>query len=133
MIKKCGIILWNQSKEQIFLVYGKKSSKWGFPKGHMEENETEEITAKREFYEETGFELDMNLQECNKYIIRNNVYFIVTIKDISEIQKKSNHIPDSKEIEKYQWFTINDLLKKNLQEYNFGLKTWILNKKYNQL
>ena len=125
--------MWNQSKEQIFLVYGKKSSKWGFPKGHMEENETEEITAKREFYEETGFELDMNLQECNKYIIRNNVYFIVTIKDISEIQKKSNHIPDSKEIEKYQWFTINDLLKKNLQEYNFGLKTWILNKKYNQL
>lgn len=133
MIKKCGIILWNQSKEQIFLVYGKKSSKWGFPKGHMEENETEEITAKREFYEETGFELDINLQECNKYIIRNNVYFIVTIKDISEIQKKSNHIPDSKEIEKYQWFSINDLLKKNLQEYNFGLKTWILNKKYNQL
>ena len=133
MIKKCGIILWNQSKEQIFLVYGKKSSKWGFPKGHMEENETEEITAKREFYEETGFELDINLQECNKYIIRNNVYFIVTIKDISEIQKKSNHIPDTKEIEKYQWFSINDLLKKNLQEYNFGLKTWILNKKYNQL
>ncbi len=133
MIKKCGIILWNQSKEQIFLVYGKKSSKWGFPKGHMEENETEEITAKREFYEETGFDLDLDLGECNKYIIRNNVYFIVTIKDISEIQKKSNHIPDSKEIEKYQWFSINDLLKKNLQEYNFGLKTWILNKKYNQL
>lgn len=133
MIKKCGIILWNQSKEQIFLVYGKKSSKWGFPKGHMEENETEEITAKREFYEETGFDLDIDLRECNKYIIRNNVYFIVTIKDISEIQKKSNHIPDSKEIEKYQWFSINDLLKKNLQEFNFGLKTWILNKKYNQL
>tara|TARA_X000000950_G_C13678772_1_gene563069 strand:- start:10 stop:411 length:402 start_codon:yes stop_codon:yes gene_type:complete len=133
MIKKCGIILWNQSKEQIFLVYGKKSSKWGFPKGHMEENETEEITAKREFYEETGFDLDLDLRECNKYIIRNNVYFIVTIKDISEIQKKSNHIPDSKEIEKYQWFSINDLLKKNLQEFNFGLKTWILNKKYNQL
>lgn len=133
MIKKCGIILWNQSKEQIFLVYGKKSSKWGFPKGHMEENETEEITAKREFYEETGFDLDLDLRKCNKYIIRNNVYFIVTIKDISEIQKKSNHIPDSKEIEKYQWFSINDLLKKNLQEFNFGLKTWILNKKYNQL
>lgn len=133
MIKKCGIILWNQSKEQIFLVYGKKSSKWGFPKGHMEENETEEITAKREFYEETGFDLDLDLRECNKYIIRNNVYFIVTIKDISEIQKKSNHIPDSKEIEKYQWFSINDLLKKNLQEFNFGLKKWILNKKYNQL
>lgn len=134
MIKKCGIILWNHTKEKIFLVYGKKSLKWGFPKGHMEENETEEETAKREFFEETGYRLLQDFDNTTpKYIIRNNIYFIVKIKSEEELLQETKTIPDQKEIEKYQWFDIKDLLKMDMVHLNFGLKTWILNKKYNYL
>ena len=133
MVKKCGIILWNQSKEKVLLVYGKKSSKWGFPKGHMEENETEQETAHREFFEETGFRLSHDLHNHDKYIIRNNIYFIVTIHHESELIQEANIIPDSKEIDRYEWISINELLRFELQKCNFGLKTWILNKKYNHL
>tara|TARA_B100001248_G_C27292922_1_gene413371 strand:- start:386 stop:790 length:405 start_codon:yes stop_codon:yes gene_type:complete len=134
MIKKCGIILWNHSKEKIFLVYGKKSSKWGFPKGHMEENETEIQTAQREFYEETGYKLKCELNEnYEKYIIRNNIYFIVKVHSEDDLLQETIIIPDQKEIEKSHWFSINELLSMDLSKFNFGLKTWILNKKYNSL
>ncbi len=133
MVKKCGIILWNQGKEKIFLVYGKKSSKWGFPKGHMEEGETIEETAHREFYEETGFRLNQPLENLPRYTIRNNIYFIVTIHDEQDMIQENDKIPDTNEIEKYQWTSINELLSYDLNKCNFGLKTWILNKKYNQL
>ena len=133
MIKKCGIILWNQSKEKVFLVFGKKSSKWGFPKGHMEIGETIEETAHREFYEETGFRIENDLQKCPRYTIRNNIYFVVTIHDENSLIQETTKIPDTNEIEKYQWTSINELLSYNLNECNFGLKTWILNKKYNHL
>jgi 8-oxo-dGTP pyrophosphatase MutT (NUDIX family) len=134
MIKKCGIILWNHSKEKVFLVYGKKSSKWGFPKGHMEENETEIETAEREFYEETGYKLKHQLNEkSEKYVIRNNIYFIVKLHSEDDLLQETKIIPDQKEIEKSHWFGINELLSMNLSKFNFGLKTWILNKKYNSL
>lgn len=133
MVKKCGIILWNQSKETLFLVFGKKSNKWGFPKGHMEEGENEEETAKREFYEETGFRLPHDLSNNPKYIIRNNIYFVVTLLHENEIIQENVNIPDQNEIEKFEWVTIKRLLQFDLKNCNFGLKTWILNKKYNLL
>ena len=123
MIKKCGIILWNHSKEKVFLVYGKKSSKWGFPKGHMEENETEIETAEREFYEETGYKLKHQLNEkSEKYVIRNNIYFIVKLHSEDDLLQETKIIPDQKEIEKSHWFGINELLSMNLSKFNFGLK-----------
>jgi len=36
------------------LIYSKRNKEWGFPKGHVEPNETELETAKREIKEETG-------------------------------------------------------------------------------
>ena len=38
------------------LVYSERNKEWGFPKGHVEPNETELETAKREIKEETGIE-----------------------------------------------------------------------------
>lgn len=56
--KSCGAIVYCQKDELKFLlIHNKKGSAtgyWGFPKGHMEENETEIETAKREIEEETG-------------------------------------------------------------------------------
>jgi 8-oxo-dGTP pyrophosphatase MutT (NUDIX family) len=44
-----------ENDEMLFLlVYSKRNKEWGFPKGHIEPNETELETAKREIEEETG-------------------------------------------------------------------------------
>ena len=61
MIKKCGIILYNERIQKYFLVYGRKSKKWGFPKGHMENGETEKETTLREFFEETGYHFSTDI------------------------------------------------------------------------
>ena len=42
------------NKILFLLVYSKRNSEWGFPKGHVEPGETETETAKREIKEETG-------------------------------------------------------------------------------
>jgi len=132
MVKKCGIILYNENIKKYFLVYGRKSNKWGFPKGHMEMGETEEETALREFFEETGYQFSSNIQLSRKYIVKNNVYFKVNIPNSNELLQIRSSIPDDNEIEKSEWFTIQEILNMNIKSLNFGLKTWILNKNYEE-
>ena len=132
MIKKCGIILYDIQNKKYFLVKGKKSNKWGFPKGHMEEGESEIDTARREFYEETGYNLPFSSSMDKKYIVKNNIYFIVIIERCNDLIQISEEIPDKNEIQELKWLSINDILSKNIKDLNFGLKTWILNKKYSE-
>lgn len=132
MVKKCGIILYNENIKKYFLVYGRKSNKWGFPKGHMEMGETEEETALREFFEETGYQFSSNIQLSKKYIVKNNIYFKVNIPNSNELLQIRSSIPDDNEIEKSEWFTIQEILNMNIKSLNFGLKTWILNKNYEE-
>jgi len=120
-MKKCGIILFDVDLKKYLLVYGKKSQKWGFPKGHMEQGETEEQTALREFMEETGLVLTKPLKK--KIRFRNNIYFFVTIHTDEMYQKIS--IQDKNEIEMAKWFSMTDILCLNMDVCNFGLKNWI--------
>ncbi len=50
--KSCGIVVFND-KQEVLLVHH-FNGHWGYPKGHVEENETEEETAIREVLEETN-------------------------------------------------------------------------------
>ncbi len=57
--KSCGAVIWrdDMGKREYLLILNKKGAAaghWGFPKGHIEEGESEEETAKREIFEETG-------------------------------------------------------------------------------
>jgi len=54
MERSCGVILFNQ-KEVLLLQHpdSKKKGHWDFPKGHVEDGETELQTALRELAEET--------------------------------------------------------------------------------
>ena len=53
--KSCGVIpfRWNAGRRE-YLILLQTNSCWSFPKGHMEPGETEEQTALRELWEETG-------------------------------------------------------------------------------
>lgn len=122
MVKKCGIIMIDHSETYVLLVYGKKSQKWGFPKGHMEFGESEEDTARRELREETG--IDWTDKFSYRFRFRNNIYFVVFAN--REQMNVSLQIEDVNEIEKVGWFTQNQILELcNTDIVNFGLKFWI--------
>lgn len=55
-----GAVLYKKENNKIkfLLVYSKRNSEWGFPKGHIEKGETEIEAAKREIFEETGIKLN---------------------------------------------------------------------------
>lgn len=74
--KSCGIIVFNEDK--ILLVHHNKGH-WGLPKGHVEENETEEETAIRETKEETNVDASIipGFREVITYSPKHN-----TIKDV---------------------------------------------------
>lgn len=46
-----------------YLVLHYEAGHWDFPKGHLEEGETEEVAAKREIMEETGLSVDRFVPE----------------------------------------------------------------------
>lgn len=77
----CGAVVFSlqESSPRYLLVY---DSHFGFPKGHMEKGETEEETALREVYEETGLQvkLDTSFREviCYELPKKPGVYKQVT-------------------------------------------------------
>jgi 8-oxo-dGTP pyrophosphatase MutT (NUDIX family) len=123
MIKKCGIIVRDHSQKYL-LVYGKKSGKWGFPKGHQEEGESEEETALRELKEETGIELSReNLEERIRF--KNNIYFNVSAAVAAASDVMRIHIQDTNEILRASWFSLSDMMDLSKESINYGLKSWL--------
>ncbi|WP_033828964.1 bis(5'-nucleosyl)-tetraphosphatase [Bacillus andreraoultii] len=82
--KSCGAIVFTEKEpHKVLLVNHENGGHWAFPKGHVEQNETETETALREIYEETGLtvQLDTNFRETITYspangITKDVVYFI---------------------------------------------------------
>ena len=65
--KSCGCIIIKDNK--VLLVCEKRRNNfWGFPKGHIEHDETEVETAKREVQEEVG--LNVEVDESKRYEIK---------------------------------------------------------------
>lgn len=101
--KSCGAIIINENK---ILVVKQKSGFYGFPKGHIEKNETEKITAIREVKEETNIdiEIDDNLRFSIFYLVNGNinkevVYFV-------GYPKNTNIKIQEQELESAQWLDI---------------------------
>ena len=53
--RSCGAVVFTRKEGMpLFVIVREMAGAYSFPKGHMEGNETEEETARREIFEETG-------------------------------------------------------------------------------
>ncbi|WP_253295475.1 bis(5'-nucleosyl)-tetraphosphatase [Roseburia sp. MSJ-14] len=83
--KSCGGIIFYKTKQntKILLVKNNNGRYWSFPKGHIEQGETEQETAIREIKEETGLDVTLvnNFREISEYCpfgkIRKRVVFFL--------------------------------------------------------
>lgn len=107
--KSCGAVVLDGEK---VLVLQQTAGHWGFPKGHVEENETEIETAKREIKEETGIEVDINSQYryTEKYSpaegIEKEVIYFIANKLGGEIK------PQEEEVIQIEWLGFEDALNR---------------------
>jgi bis(5'-nucleosidyl)-tetraphosphatase len=83
--KSCGAIIFRKVQDtyEFVIVQSKYHYHYGFPKGHVEPNETERMTAHREVLEETGLDVkiidhmrDELSYEPRKGVKKNVVYFL---------------------------------------------------------
>lgn len=112
--KSCGAVVYTKSKQKIkFLLVKQKNGYYGFPKGHVEGEETEHETAKREIKEETGLDVRFvdNFKECDEYDLptkeetkKTVVYFL------ANFNRQRIRIQD-KEIEAFALVELNEALK----------------------
>ena len=126
--KSCGCVIIKESK--VLLIYEKNQNFWGFPKGHVEKDEDEIATAKRETLEEVGLivEIDPTKRYEFKYNVGKNiektcVLFLAT-------PKTDNIKNQVSEIEKSGWYSFDEAL--NILPYKDqkeALNQFIKNKK----
>lgn len=103
--KSCGFVVYQRPEEgEIkYLVVRQGNNTWGFPKGHIENNESELQTAIRELKEETGLEarIFLGFKEVISYPLGKNavkkVIFFMGEGNTEEVKC------DGAEIVEYRW------------------------------
>ncbi|MBR6690074.1 MAG: NUDIX domain-containing protein [Bacilli bacterium] len=132
--KSCGAIVYKNEKDKLeFLLVYQHNGHYSFPKGHVEENETEIETALREIKEETNLdvEIDSSFRHQityfieSKNVIKDAVYFVAT--------PKTNDLkPQEGEISECGWYSYEDTLEKlefdNIKEVFENAYNYIKNK-----
>ena len=88
--KSCGAVIYRKIDENLeFLTISHRNDgHWGFPKGHVEKNESEEEAAIREVSEETGLSVTLinGFRLSVEYLIKQHimkevVYFLAMVQD----------------------------------------------------
>ena len=108
--KSCGCIVINDRNEILLIHHN--AGHWDFPKGHIEEGETEVQTAIREVKEETNIDVEVNeeYRYSTKYspkedVIKQVIYFLA--RNISD-----NRQAQLEEVSEVKWFSMNDAIEK---------------------
>ena len=107
--KSCGAIVYRKfhGNTEILLIKHINSGHWSFPKGHVENGETEMETAKREIKEETAIDvmIDPTFREIVTYSPKKDtvkvvVYFLARAKNV-------DFAPQESEISEIRWVDIS--------------------------
>ena len=107
--KSCGCIIIDNNK---VLLIKQTRGHWGFPKGHVEDNETERETAIREVKEETNLDVEIDGKNAYKeeYVtdkgkLKEVVYFIAR-RIGGEVK------PQEIEVSKIEWVDFEEAKKR---------------------
>ncbi len=108
--KSCGAVVFREydNKTQILLIRHLNGGHWAFPKGHVENGETEEETALREILEETGLTVQMDTAyrkvvtySPRRDVVKDVVYFVA-------IADQSVAVAQEGEISRVKWVDMAD-------------------------
>lgn len=111
--RSCGAVVFRDigGQKRFLLIKNKRSAHWGFPKGHVENTETDEETALREVLEETGLHITIlpGFKAKSVYTIQGRIdktvmIFLATTSDTQTVIQPS-------EIEDYIWLEFDACLK----------------------
>ena len=105
----------DEGENRFLLVYSERNQIWGFPKGHLDEGETEMDAARREIREEVGItELNFNeafRAETDYEIERDGErYLKVAVYFLAETPTAEVNV-DGEEITQYQWLNLEEALE----------------------
>lgn len=107
--KSCGVIPFRcNGDEREYLILLQTNNCWSFPKGHMEAGETEEQTALRELFEETGLTAKLDTSRCasiqypiSDFAQKEVVFYLGEVAGEPKVQES--------EIVAYKWVTFREL------------------------
>lgn len=106
--KSCGAIVYRRfhGNIEILLIKHINSGHWSFPKGHVEGDETELETARREIKEETGLDviLDQTFRETVSYSPKRDTQKIVVY--FLALARNHAFVPQAEEIAEIRWVDI---------------------------
>jgi bis(5'-nucleosidyl)-tetraphosphatase len=114
-VKSCGAVVFKKNTQVEYLLLHYGGGHWDFVKGEVEEDESEEETARRELEEETGLtdaqfignfreEISYFFRSAGQTIYKQVVYFLV--------QVTSSTVKLSYEHPEYTWLGYNEALEK---------------------
>lgn len=112
--KSCGAVVYKkENKETFILLLKHNSGHWSFPKGHVEEDETEEQTALREIKEETNLNvtIDKGFRKVSTYspkegVMKDVIFFVAELKE-EDAEEKAQEC----EIQELGWFSYEEAIK----------------------
>lgn len=109
--KACGAVVYkilNKEIQYLLLKSIGEDSFWGFPKGHMEDLETEEETTLREVFEECG--LRVKLVDGFRVIDKYNIDDLTQKEVVLFLGEADNNLIkiQVEEIEDYKWCNYED-------------------------
>lgn len=108
--KSCGALIYrkNRGEYELLLIRHRCGGHWSFPKGHVENDETETETALREIREETGLRVTLQggFRQCVEYfpkphVKKQVVYFLATPEGDDTVHRQEE------EISEYKWCPLN--------------------------
>ena len=106
--KSCGAIVYRRfhGNVEILLIKHVNSGHWSFPKGHVEGNETELETARREIKEETGLDviLDQTFRETVSYSPTRDTQKVVVY--FLALARNYDYVRQEEEIAEIRWVDI---------------------------